>query len=261
MASAEAFAWAREILGEPGPYVRETVPGLLVATHSRYVAIHEQTELADSSPYGLIWLGMPKALVGAFGRLADVQLYRPKRGRYKLPLVNGVPVIPWRYARDGRTPVKQVPFGRPVSDSRRSLFHPPVLPAELPLGETGLGDAIIDAMPVAERDLLDAYADDIRALATGRLVSVLAFASNTDALLGGYFGYATLGDDGFLNWSYCEPLGLVSPGTAVLRDLSKADARTAFDAAPLKEPDLRLRSPLEDGPSGGSPTEPTGTHE
>jgi hypothetical protein len=102
MVNAEALAWSREVLGEPGPYVRETLPGLLTATHSRYVALQQQTGLADASPYGLIWLGMPKAMIAGLSGVAGVQRYRPKRGRYQLPLVNGVPVISCATRRTGK---------------------------------------------------------------------------------------------------------------------------------------------------------------
>jgi hypothetical protein len=262
MVNAEALAWARKIMGEPGPFVREALPGLLAATHSRYVALQQQSGLADASPYGLIWLGMPKALMDTFGNVA--RPYRPKRGRYHLPLVKGVPVIPWRYARDGKTDLKAVPFGQPVTDSRKSLFEPPTLPPELPFGEVGLADTILEELTVEQRQQVDSYSADIRALAANeRLVAVLAFASNPEALLNAYFGYATLGSDALLKWSYCEELDLTSPGTGMLRDASMLSDRPTFHSGPLEEPKLRVRSPLENGPAGDNtpPPSPTGTHE
>ncbi|GAB3852162.1 hypothetical protein ACFPIJ_54015 [Dactylosporangium cerinum] len=264
MVDAEALAWSREVLGEPGPYVRETLPNLLVATHGRYVAYQQQSGLADASPYGLIWLGMPKAVVDGLSGVAGVQRHRPKRGRYFLPVVSGVPIIPWRYARDGKTDLKTVPFGKPVSDTRRSLFEPPSLPAELPLGEIGLGDAVIAELPEEQQQQFNEYGADIRALATtGGLVAVLAFASNPDALLNAHFGYARLGPGDLLDWAYCEPIELSSVDTAFVRDTTTRDDGPTFDSGPLERPKLRPRSPLESGSPGddSTPPGPTGTHE
>jgi hypothetical protein len=238
----EALAWAREVLGEPGPYIRKALPGVLLATHSQYVALQQQSGLADASPYGLIWLGMPKALVDSFVGIADVQLYRPKRGRYSLPLVNGVPIIPWRYAKDGTTDLKGVPFGKPVTESRKSLFIPPEIPPELPLGDVGLGDAVVDALSPENRISIDGYGAEIRTLATGHLVGVAAYASNPDALLKGYFGYATLGDDDLLVWDYIEEFRF-SPSGVRLRDVSSS--KPTFSSGPLQQPTLRPRSRSE----------------
>jgi hypothetical protein len=168
-----------------------------------------------------------------------------------------------RYAPDGKTDLKTVPFGKPVSESRRSLFEPPSLPAELPLGDVGLGEAVIEELTDEQQHLVDEYGADIRALATtSGLVAVLAFASNPDALLNAYFGYARLGQDELL-WSYCEPLELMPVGACFMRDAATVGDGPTFDSGPLERPKLRPRSPLENGsPSDDStPPGPTGTHE
>lgn len=262
MTDVEALAWAREILGEPGPYIRETIPGVLVGTHDRYVATQRSLGLADASPYGLMWLGVPQALVDTFQDVAGVQLHRPKRGRYLLPVVNGVPLIAWRYAKDAKTDLKSVPFGRPVSETRKSMFTPKGLIAELPLGDAGLGDAVVDDLTDEQRELFDEYGTQIRNLATEGTVGVLAYASNTDALLKAYFGYATLSTDGLLNWIHLEELELSSVSAAI-RDVSTSRQRPTFDSGPLETPKMRPRAPFETGPvdPDAPPTGPTGTHE
>jgi hypothetical protein len=261
MVNVEAVAWAREILGEPGPHVLETLPGLLAATHSKYVATQNNLGLTDASPYGLMWLGVPKALVDAYKGIVGVQLYRPKYGRYHLPIVNGVPIIPWRYAKDGKTDPKGVPFGRPVSQTRQALFQPPDLQPELPLGEEGLGDAVLDELTPEQRQQVDQYSTDIRTLATEGLVAVLAYASNPDALLNAHFGYATLGPDDLLVWIHIDELKLSYLNDGMLRGLSSPTARPTFDSGPLEEPKLRPRQPLEDPTNSDPPSGPTGTNE
>lgn len=261
MVNVEGLAWAHEVMGEPGPYVRESIPDVLTKTHSRYVALQATTELADATPYGLMWLGVPKALTAMFRDLAGVQLHRPKRGRYHLPLVNGVPIIPWRYAKDGKTDLKDVPFGRPVSATRQALFSPPDMAPELPLGEVGLGDAVLDDLSDEQREQVNAYGTDVRSLATDRLAGVLAYASNPDALLNGYFGYAVLGVDGLLDWKYIEELPLTSYSLP-LREVGPPAGRPAFNAGPMEQPKLRPRSKTENPSDDGTPpTAPTGTNE
>jgi hypothetical protein len=204
-----------------------------------------------------MWLGVPQALVDEFKDLAGVQLHRPKRANYRLPLINGVPLIPWRYAKDSKTKVDSVPFGHPVSDTRRSLFEEIELQAELPFGEAGLGDALIAELTPRQRLELGSYGQDIKALAGGQLVAVLAYASNPDALLRCYVGYAELGAHDLLQWRYREEFELSSIERPVLRGVAgPASSRPTFDAGPLETPTLRPRSPLEAKPTGNGESAP-----
>jgi len=146
MEDVEGLAWSRQVLGAEGPHVRSVLPWVLVATHNRFVATYIDLNLGNATPYGLMWLGVPKALVSEFAGLAGVQVYHPPRASYKLPVINGVPLIPWRYAKDRKTNVEEVLFGKPVSEPRKSAFKPLDLEAELPLGEEGLGSIILDEL-------------------------------------------------------------------------------------------------------------------
>lgn len=254
MTTLEGMAWSRQILGEDGPYVQSVLPRVLVATHNRYVAMQTALDLGNATPYGLMWLGVPKALVDEFAGVAGVQIYRPFRASYQLPVINGVPLIPWRYAKDTKTDIKKVPFGAPVSETRKSVFNTLDLPAELPLGEEGLGEAVVAELSPEQRQELDAYGENIRELAAAHeLVAVLAYASNPHALHHAHFGYAKLRDDGMLQGEHCEQLELSSAGMSAQRRVTSTDTRPAFDAGPVQTPSLRLRAPLE----GTPPSEPT----
>ncbi|MDQ3153864.1 MAG: hypothetical protein M3R63_19855 [Actinomycetota bacterium] len=178
MTALEGMAWSRHVLGEDGPYVQSALPRVLVATHNRYVAMQIALDLKNATPYGMMWLGVPKALVDEFAGVAGVQIHRPFRASYQLPVINGVPLIPWRYAKDNKTDIKDVPFGAPVSETRKSVFDKLDLPAELPLGEKELGKTIVAELSPDQRQELDAYGEDIRELAAAhRLVAVVAYAS------------------------------------------------------------------------------------
>jgi hypothetical protein len=128
-----------------------------------------------------MWLGVPKALVEGLEDVAGVEVQRRKRARYRLPVVGGVPLIPWRYAKDRSTEIDRVPFGQPVS-ATRALWFEPSYDRQLPLGEEGLGDAVLADLTDGQRDELDAYGKDIKELASRQRVAVLAYASNPAAV-------------------------------------------------------------------------------
>jgi hypothetical protein len=257
MTDVEGIAWAREVFGEVGPHIRAAVPQVLADTHSLYAANQVALGLNSAEPYGLMWLGVPKALLEQFQGIAGVQTHRPRYGRYLLPVINGVPLIPWRYAKDGATDIDKTPFGHPVSRSKKSVFQPLNLQAELPLGEHGLGDTILAELRPDQRQDLDSYGAEIRTLATeSRLVSVLAYASNSDALLRCYFGYARLGNNDLLNWTYREELALSVTEQPTRHVVTEYDGRPAFDDGVPAAHILRHRSSLETAPTPEPPLMP-----
>jgi hypothetical protein len=248
MTDVEGLAWSRQVMGEAGPHVRAEVPQILAATHDTYAAQHAALDLGSADAYGLMWLAVPRALTRELAGVAGVHPYRPRGARYKLPVINGVPLVPWRYAKDRTTNITDVPFGHPVSDARRSVFEPLNLPLELELGETGLGDAVIDDLTDDEQNELSGYLEAIRELAEdGRRIAVLGYASTPDALLRGYLGYADLSADDRLVWAFREELQLPTTARPTVRDTTPP-ARDAFDSGPIAEPLLRPRIRKTDTP-------------
>lgn len=259
MEDLAGVAWARKLFGDEGPHVRDCLPRVLAETHSHYSTLQISTGLPSADPYGLIWLGMPNALLEELHGIAGVQPYRPRRARYRIPVINSVPLIPWRFAKDKTTDIDQVPFGRPVSASKQSLFTSIQTPLELDLGESGLGDAVLDRLSPQEHQELDRYSAEIAALATAQLVGVVAYASNPEALLSSYFGFATLRANGLLNWSFRESLELVPVQRRSMRPATTVDGRPAFDAGMPASPFLRPRVALDDAPSSEPPVKPHNT--
>ncbi len=103
---------------------------------------------------------------------------------------------------------------------------------------------------------MDDYGENIRKLAAAhRLVAVLAYASNPEALHHCYLGYAELGEDNMLKWKYREKLDLSSAGIPAQPTVASMNPRLAFHAGPLEAHVLRPRSPLE-GPPTSEPTPP-----
>lgn len=241
MAGVEGVAWARQVLGEVGPHVRVVAPQVLVTTHNTYAAKHAELDLGSAAAYGLMWLAVPRALVQELDGVAGVQMHRLRGAHYRLPVINGVPLVPWRYAKDGATHITDVPFGHPVSDARRSLFTPLDLPLELELGETGLGDEVVAELPAEQQQELSGYLEAIRALALdGHRIAVLGYASTPDALLRRHFGYADLGADDRLVWAFREELPLPAAAAPAVR-ATTASADGSFDSGPIARPLLRPR--------------------
>jgi len=241
MTNLEGLAWSQQVMGEAGPHIRAEVLRILMATHDTVAAQHTALDLGSGDAYGLMWLKVPRELVKAFAGVAGVRLLRPKGARYQLPVINGVPLVPWRYAKDRTTNIDDVQFG--VSDARRSLFKPAdAPPLELEVGEAGLGDAVIDELPAERRRQLAAYLEAIRDLAAdGRRIAVLAYASTPDALLRSYLGYADLGPDDRLVWAFREELQVpTTTAVAPVHDTIPAP-RDSFDSGPIGQPVLRPR--------------------
>jgi hypothetical protein len=258
MSLAEELAWSHEVLGEAGPFVRTEVPRILEEAHTIASTHHTGLGLQGEDAYGLIWLKLPELLVEKFRGLAGVQVVRPHRARFEVPVFNGVPLVSWRYGKSATIDIDRVPFGRPVSHTRRSLFESLPRPSqmEFELGQTGMGDQVVAELSEAERDELTRFCDAIRELAgDGRQVAVLAFASNPSTVLRACFGYADLGDDDHLQWRFRRDLQLplAASGPVVPRPRSASDivgvadrADTAatggsFDSGPVAAPVLRPR--------------------
>lgn len=240
--SPEGLAWSRQVLGESGPYVRSAVMRVLAATHETYAAQHLRNDLGSADDYGLMWLAVPRALVQELAGIAGVQVHRPKGTRYRVPVVNGVPLVPWRYAKDRSTAITDVPFGSPVSEARRSLFGLEIQ-LELELGVTGLGDAVVAKLPAGEQQQLARYLQSIRELAQeGRRIAVLGYASTPDALLRAHLGYADLGAEDHLVWAFREELSVPAASGATTSTIrASALGDDAFDAGPVGKPVLRPR--------------------
>jgi hypothetical protein len=210
-----------------------------MATHTTVAGLHSCIDLGRDDAYGLMWIKVPRALVTAFAGVGGVQPLHPKGAGYLVPVINGVPLVPWRYAKDRATTVDDVAFG--VSEVRRSLFEP-VGQLGLELGEPGLGDAVLDQLSAEKRRRLRAHLEAIRALAAdGHRIAVLAYASNPDALLRIYLGYADLGTDDRLVWAFREELPLPSAPIVPDQPAVVPAQRPAFDSGPLSEPVLQLR--------------------
>ncbi|WP_367127459.1 hypothetical protein [Saccharothrix sp. HUAS TT1] len=244
------MAWARAVLGVEGPYFRSVIPAVLAKAHDEHAATQLSSGLTQSVHYGAMWLGVPNALVAGFSGVAGVRPHRIVGGQYDLPVVEGVPVIPWRYARNSRTRIDWVRFGRPRSRYAGALFEHVDVPLELDFGERGFGDEVVGRLPSAARRELASHEAAITVPnADGGIAAVVAYASIPEALLRCHLGYAELKPDGFLRWHFREEFRLDHARLDHARLAAPArDRGMAFDTGEPEDLPLRHRTRRESAP-------------
>jgi hypothetical protein len=172
------------------------------------------------------------------GSLPTAQRYRPPGAPYKLPVVNGVALFPWRYAHDAVTELAQASFGLDASATRIDvLTRGADVPDMLPFGEV----TNYDIPEVAALDI-ERYRAQFRETAAAHPVVVVAYASNPDALHNIHWAdVKSLRADGTLELGYREPLYVrpsppPEPGIKPIRDPGPS-----FDGGPLQTPVISPR--------------------
>lgn len=184
--------WALETLGTYGPHVRERIAEMVRAEHEASLDAQEASGHRSRSIYGEFWRGLLERFE-AFGELPGATIVRPGSAPYKLPVVNGVVLFPWRYAKNSEAEFATTPFATSDARTEVATLRAPSVQAELDLGLTdpGLSDE--------EQRLLDALHADDPVIASSRLVLV-AISSSVSGLFSAEWGEATLNGSGFIEW-------------------------------------------------------------
>ena len=219
--------WALETLGKYGPLIRCRIAEMVREEHESSLDAQEASHHRSRSVYGEFWRGILEKFE-EFGQLPGASMVRPGEAPYKLPVVNGVTLFPWRFARHSDVELKATPFG--TSDARMAMasLRPPVVQEsfDLDLPETGLSEE--------ERQLLatlEAVTND-PVIASGRLV-VVAIASSTSGLFSVQWGEVELTSAGFVDWVHTpESLLAVTPfkpvSTSTPESFTAGDLPTKF---------------------------------
>lgn len=146
--------------------------------------------------YAQIWRSLCVALSTKLSGRYDVQLIRPGRAAYKVPVIGDVLLYPWRPAGGGEP--SEVLFG--TSATRERLWSLPLIQELL---DFELGDAELEGNSPTD-SLLDNHADAAAVFAeAARLhlrVVVLAMTSDAKRLRTIEWGEAALEPDGALSW-------------------------------------------------------------
>jgi hypothetical protein len=218
--------WALETFGAYGPYIRERIADMARAEHEASVDAQEASGHRSRSVYGEFWRGLLEKFED-FGKLPGASLVRPGEAPYKLPVVNGVVLFPWRYARSRQTELAATPFG--TSDARIAVrtLRPPSVQAVLDL------DIPDPALDEDERLLLGAVRDlaDDPFISSCRLVLV-AISSSVSGLFSVTWGEAKLNSAGFVDWAGPPESLLAFPPT---KPASMSPTATFTDGLPPRK--------------------------
>jgi hypothetical protein len=247
----ESRAWLIERFGADGSRLRADIPAMLQHCHRGMAEAQERAPMKSQAVYGQIWRAVHDAVEEDFASLTTAQFYRPPSAPYKVLVVNGTALFPWRYAHDTVTDLDQASLGMDVSATRKAVLAGAAVPDMLPLGDLPTAD-----LPAEQADEIERYRASFRETAAEHPVVVLAYASNPAALLKATWGdIKQLRADGTLEWGWREYLDVNQPTPAGYR-LSpvRDDARPSFTSAPLQTPAItaRPKSP-EAEPSNNGP--------
>lgn len=197
--------WALETFGERGGWIRREIPRLVGEEHEASQRAQEASDHRSTRVYGQFYDGIAERFE-TFGNLLGAQMVRPGRAPYRVPVVNGVALFPWRFSSgvDGR--IQKTLFA--TSDARIALteLQPGPVQEMLDLGlpDPGLTDderQFLAALHAAETD---------PAVTSGRLVLV-AICSSVKGLHSLEWGCVVLVDGGRLDWDGFHESLLGSP--------------------------------------------------
>jgi hypothetical protein len=238
----------------------ELIPQAMATAVNRQIDAHQASGLRSLHAYGGAWPAQYEELVSYLGELDGVEVVRPTGSAVHLVVVNGILLVPFRYADDLATPLTDARVTQKLNKTCRALlsqFGPdsdtqqltltdelfPVHDDETTPGATLLGDVEPDGMVL------------------------IFFAANVDAgVLGIGWGEAALPSDGSLQWKHSELLPLATFATSgaagrpaplqATGPVSRTGSRR-FDEAPLSDPVLNPRTPAALGdPNGPSSEKP-----
>jgi hypothetical protein len=215
--------WALQTFGTYGPHIRERIAAMVRAEHEASLDAQDASGHRSRSVYGEFWRGLLERFE-EFAELPGGALVRPGEAPYRVPVINGVVLFPWRYARDEETELADTMFATSAARMAVRALRQPPLQAELDLD---LPDPGLDE---DDRRLLAAVGDLAGDPATSpcRLVLV-AISSSVSGLFSARWEEARLGTGGFLQWAG-TPESLLELAPA--RPVSASPAATFTEGAP-----------------------------
>ncbi|MBK8461474.1 MAG: hypothetical protein IPL43_15915 [Micropruina sp.] len=211
--------WALETFGQYGPRIRDEIADMVVSEHEASLDAQEASGHRSQSVYGEYWRGILERFE-TFGDLPGASLVRPGDAPYKLAVVNGVVLFPWRFAKGRDAQLETTPFG--TSDTRYAmtrLRQRPVQDALIEVDETGLTEeeqAFVSALRTVVSDPV---------VGGARLVLV-AIASSPRGLFGIDWGGVQLDHGGHLDWDGFHE-SLLPLGRTALAAVSSTGSFTA----------------------------------
>lgn len=232
----EGRRWAIETFGSYGVHIRERIVELIREEHASSADAQEASGHRSRGVYGEFWRGILERFE-EFGNLPHAALVRPGRAPYKIPVVNGVAIFPWRYGRTRGEELAATPFVTSGARSGMFALDSAGTQSELNLGLPG------PSLTPEEQELADVIEAAISdALVTAGKVVVVAVSSSPMGLHAMSWGEVTITNDGCLEFGFLEDLIELAPsgpGGAV-------DSRKTFTAGEPPAKVIRLQSEPDD---------------
>lgn len=202
--------WALETFGKYGPRIRRDVADIVRAVHAASQDAQEASGNRSNAHYGLFYVGITERFE-QFAALPGATLVRPGGAPYRVPVINGFALFPWRYAKKPDGDLQSTVFAK--SDARVAVAE---LGSGAVQGEFDLGVPDPELTDQEQRFLetLRNAADD-PVVTTGRLV-VVAVCSSFRDLHSVEWGEVRLTDTGRLEWAgFRESLLSLAPARPV----------------------------------------------
>lgn len=232
----EGRRWAIETFGSQGVHIRARVAELVREEHAASADAQDASGHRSRGVYGEFWRGILERFE-EFGALPHATLLSPGRAPYKIPVVNGVALFPWRYGRSRDEDLAATPFV--TSDARAAVFamDRDITQAEFDLGIQGPG------LTDEEREFAEAVeAAMTDSAVTANKVVVVAISSSPMGLHAMRWGDVTVSADGRLEWGFVEDL-MVLPAAG---PVGLVESGRTFAAGDPPTKDLRLQSEAVD---------------
>lgn len=230
--------WVLENLGAYGPRVRETVAGAVRDEHAASLDAQDASGHRSKGVYGEFWRGVLERLE-PLAQVQGVSLERPGAAPYRVPVVNGFAIFPWRFARSRRTRLDETVFT--TSPTRSSLLEMPAPRHQQEALDLNVPDA---GLTEEDRQVLKHYDCILTELAPAatRLLLV-AISSSSSGLFSAEWGEVRAKSDGCLVWmegGFHEDLL-----TVPTRPVSMSPTKT-FTSGPLPARELGARKAREE---------------
>jgi hypothetical protein len=187
--------WALEMFGQYGPKMRDEIAQLVRDEHEVSLDAQDASGHRSKSVYGQYWRG----ILEKFERFADLPggtLVRPGGAPYKIPVVNGVALYPWRFARTSETELAETPFATSPARLQAANLGP------VPVQEVLVGFEPPDPqLTDEEQQVLEQFASVINdPLVTSSRMVLVAISSSVHGLHSVRWGEVQLTSDGYVDW-------------------------------------------------------------
>ncbi len=208
--------WVVMMFGEVGLTIRDRIPEMVRSEQERMADAQDASGHRSLSVFGQFWRGILEQFE-EFGVLPGASLKNPGgRAPYRVPVINGVVLFPWRYGDGRQGPVSEVPFA--TSEAREAMFRMGPVPVQDEL------DLDLSAQAPRREDerVLTAMLREDRSEGESRLkVVVVAIAASTAGVEDITWGEVRLGQEGCLEFLDGESLLQKGGPTTVATDTER----------------------------------------